>query len=370
MCVHGDKKAFPLVEVLLEIDGKLQFRKVRVIPSLPDLVLLGRDLHRYDEHLTKIASPDTEVEWLQDATCYAMAIGAPKLKEVKKRKEKRIERLQYCQTNPPIHTCLLSPAEATQTPPHSFHVAQSEDTSLQRAWEQATADEPEKAFHVPGSSQTTVDYLSCYLTLEWLKCPFVVEEQCSTELGVHDTSNMITIPNATPLNNYRLALLPNNLGVMGKIKEGHRQEQGRSRKTLEEEPLGHRRNRDFRRTKGRIKEKEQRSTDRPAEEQSSSPTEGTEDWPEGNERFDMERTWENSKPRGQGDMEATPTTVLEQRGLRQVQTGEGRFWRKWLTRVHQRVQGDAMAGNTQARTINTLGDGHFPLNDGVGWTLY
>ncbi|XP_078533236.1 uncharacterized protein LOC144819118 [Lissotriton helveticus] len=43
-CVHGDVKEYPLAEVLLEIDRDSQVRKVGVVPTLPETILLGTDL--------------------------------------------------------------------------------------------------------------------------------------------------------------------------------------------------------------------------------------------------------------------------------------------------------------------------------------
>lgn len=143
-CVHGEKKLYPLAEVLLDIDGESQLRKVGAVPSLPEAVLLGTDHPKFHEYLQSHHSAPQEVSWLDSAPFFYEEIEETVPKPVKTRSEKRKERALYHQGGPILSTPVLISSDEIQTPGRSFRVAQRDDSTIQNAWEQAQEDQPEK----------------------------------------------------------------------------------------------------------------------------------------------------------------------------------------------------------------------------------
>ena len=88
-CIHGDRKPYPLAEVLLEVEGDPQLCKVGVVPELSDKILLGRDLPHFEEYLAHMMTSLEPGGWLEEALFRDCTIECPPpVKGVKTRSEK------------------------------------------------------------------------------------------------------------------------------------------------------------------------------------------------------------------------------------------------------------------------------------------
>ncbi|XP_078518968.1 uncharacterized protein LOC144784172 [Lissotriton helveticus] len=140
-CVHGNTKGYPVAEVLLEVSNDPQLRRVGVIPSLPEAVIIGTDHPKFDQYIDE-AKKDS-VNWWREAPFGNSDVEGVAGKDRKSRKEKRKDKAEYSQLKGRLSVFSMTPAD-TVGPARSFRSAQLDDNTLLHAWEQVQEQDNNK----------------------------------------------------------------------------------------------------------------------------------------------------------------------------------------------------------------------------------